>query len=225
MITAPPGSAGPGTACRRGAGHPGRGRRHSGTRRFVRVNAQLPRGTSVDVMPFRSSSKICPGDRLEIEVVEPDAGRARWPASSTQCRRCPAAEDRAERCNYQLPRGDKRSAEAARGSGRPRPAREADLGPTRQSPPRCLRGGTLPIWPAGRAGGVLHVKLARVGSPIAYAPLHPFCGYECATADRLHQTAGAPWPSGHSTRFQQRPAVAHCGSWCATREPGPPAAQ
>jgi len=40
-------------------------------------------------MPLRSSSKDCPADRLEVEVVEPDAGRARWPASSTRCRRWP----------------------------------------------------------------------------------------------------------------------------------------
>jgi hypothetical protein len=27
-------------------------------------------------MPFRPSYKICPGDRLEVEVVQPDGGRA-----------------------------------------------------------------------------------------------------------------------------------------------------
>jgi hypothetical protein len=27
-------------------------------------------------MPFRPSYKICPGDRLEVEVVQPDGSRA-----------------------------------------------------------------------------------------------------------------------------------------------------
>ena len=27
-------------------------------------------------MPLRPSYKICPGDRLEVEVVQPDGGRA-----------------------------------------------------------------------------------------------------------------------------------------------------
>jgi hypothetical protein len=27
-------------------------------------------------MPFRPSYKICPGDRIEVEVVQPDGGRA-----------------------------------------------------------------------------------------------------------------------------------------------------
>jgi hypothetical protein len=27
-------------------------------------------------MPFRPSYRICPGDRLEVEVVQPDGGRA-----------------------------------------------------------------------------------------------------------------------------------------------------
>ena len=33
-------------------------------------------GTRAEVMPLRSSSKDCPGDCLEVEVVEPNAGRA-----------------------------------------------------------------------------------------------------------------------------------------------------
>ena len=27
-------------------------------------------------MPFRPAYKICPGDRIEVEVVQPDGGRA-----------------------------------------------------------------------------------------------------------------------------------------------------
>src|SRR3954451_1397970 len=43
----------------------------------VTVNAQLTRGPHADVKPSPCPSyRICPGDRLEVGVVQPDGGHA-----------------------------------------------------------------------------------------------------------------------------------------------------
>jgi hypothetical protein len=64
-----------------------------GSARLVTVNAQLSTATHAERMPFRPDYRICPGDRLEVEVVQPD-GVAPWSwGSSTRCRRWPGVRD------------------------------------------------------------------------------------------------------------------------------------
>ena len=63
-------------------------------------------------MPFRPEYRICPGDRLEVEVVQPTAV-APWSwGSSTRCRRWPNIHQRhglARRVHSQMAKIDGRS--------------------------------------------------------------------------------------------------------------------
>jgi len=162
-------------------------------------------GTRAEVMPLRSSSKDCPGDCLEVEVVEPNAGRApvvgKLDAMSQVAGRQRIGR-RGVTTNSLAATRECRGRKGVRSSS----AREGGRPGADATEPTSVSGATEPTsvsarrdsaqrrdsahLAGGRAGGVLHVKPVRVGSPTAYAPLHSFCGYECATADRLQPDGG-----------------------------------
>src|SRR6186713_1934527 len=84
-------------------------------------------------MPLRPAYKICPGDRIEVEVVQPDGGRALVVGKLDAVAAARGIETRQKVYASTLSLRQEKC-RGPRGSGRPRPAREADLGLTRQSP-------------------------------------------------------------------------------------------